>query len=297
MTWFRVDDGFPEHPKLEALEADPRRYMAAITVWTIMGADCSRRLTDGYVSRARLEKVLFRLGKAALEGAAALVACELWESVEGGWKYHDWHDYQPRKADVDASRQAKTERQRRWRDGRVDGRVDKRVDASTQRRVDDPRDAAGDAAPVRASPDPSRPDPSRSPLTPQGAGADSEPDPEPDRPPEPGRLRFELEELVRAEFAARDVTSQKASPGQWLDGCKTVQEALGMRLYPDARSAMQAFAGKLVDAVAAKKPPSLGLALQQVQLGEQLRPALAGGRQLSPLALATLERRRAGEGA
>jgi hypothetical protein len=51
--------------------------------------------------------------------------------------------------------------------------------------------------------------------------------------------------------------------------------------------------------VAAKKPPSLGLALQQVQLGAQLKPVAPGGRQLSPLALARLEQdreRRAAEG-
>lgn len=30
-----VGDGFPEHPKLEALERCPKLYMAAITVWTL----------------------------------------------------------------------------------------------------------------------------------------------------------------------------------------------------------------------------------------------------------------------
>lgn len=115
-----------------------------------------------------------------------------------------------------------------------------------------------------------------------------------EEPPQPGRLRWELEELVRAEFAARDVTSQKASAGQWLDGCRTVQEALGLGLYPDARAAMRAFATQLVDAVAAKRPAALGLALQQVQLGAQLRPVVAGGRQLSQLAQDTLRRRAEG---
>lgn len=146
MTWFRVDDGFPEHPKLEELEREPRLYMAAITVWTIMGADCARRLTDGFVSSARLEKVLHRLGKSAADGAKALVACGLWTAVDGGWMYHDWADYQPTKADVDASRKAKTERQRRWRGTRVDASTDKSTPAS----VDD--------APARVSrPSPSRP--------------------------------------------------------------------------------------------------------------------------------------------
>jgi hypothetical protein len=93
--------------------------------------------------------------------------------------------------------------------------------------------------------------------------------------------------VVGAEFFERGATSQRASPGQWLDGAKAVQDALRLLLYPDAPAAIRAFAVKLVDAVAAKKPPALGLALQLVQLGEQ-RPALAGGRQLSALALAKL---------
>lgn len=158
MTWFRVDDGFPEHPKVEALEADPRRYMAAITVWTVMGADCARRLTDGFVSPARLTKVLHHLGKAATDGASALVAVGIWDVVDGGWKFHDWDEYQPTKAYVDASRKAKTERQRRWRGGRVDASTAMSTSSSTSSSVDEP----GDAAHARVSrPVPTQPIPTK----------------------------------------------------------------------------------------------------------------------------------------
>jgi len=160
--WFKVDDGFPEHPKLEELEHEPRLYMAAITVWTIMGADCARRLTDGFVSHARLDKVLFRIGKAARDGARALVSCGLWVEVEGGWSYHDWHDYQPTKSDVGASRRTKAERQRRWRSKHVDASTDASTNAATTTSRD-----AGEASRTRSAyPDPTRPDPDP-PVVPQ----------------------------------------------------------------------------------------------------------------------------------
>lgn len=99
--------------------------------------------------------------------------------------------------------------------------------------------------------------------------------------PNPSRFKFELEELVRAEFFERHVTPQKAPASQWRDGCQTVADALQLGAYPDARSAMRAFAKALVDACAGGKP--LGLALQQTPLGEQLKP-VAPRRQLSELA-------------
>jgi len=117
VPWFKVDDGMPEHPKLEVIEGDPARYMAAITVWTIMGADCARRLTDGFVSTARLGKVLGFLGRAANDGADALVEARLWDATEGGWRFHAWNEYQPSKEDVEQERKASADRVRKWRQG------------------------------------------------------------------------------------------------------------------------------------------------------------------------------------
>lgn len=238
MTWFRVDDGFPEHPKLEELEHEPARYMAAVTVWTIMGADCARRLTDGIVTVARLTKVLHRLGKHALIGAEALCGTGLWEKHASGWRFHDWRDYQPSRADVKKARRQKTERQRRWRngkdaptgeprDGHVGESVDAFVDASTQRLGDAPRDAAEVIAPARASPDPTRPDPSPESKSARGRASHTQPLPEPPPLEPPTRP---TSELVRVAFARRfcEVTSNPPSwskknvdlcgvVGNWLD--------------------------------------------------------------------------------
>jgi hypothetical protein len=232
VTWFRVDDGFPEHPKLEALECQPRLYMAAITVWTIMGADCARRLTDGFVSEARLEKVLHRLGKTARDGASALVSCELWERVEGGWLFHDWADYQPTKADVDASRKGKTARQKRWRDAHVD--------ASTQTSTD----ASRDAAPTRVSrPVPSQPVPSLG-----EERADARPPLALARPkPEPTRLLQELEMLVGGEFFKRGQPSQGATREQRLKACERADEAVALGHFPSPQEALAALVRVAVD--------------------------------------------------
>ena len=60
MPWFKVDDGFPAHPKLERLASEypPAVFAAAVCVWTLMGADCMARLTDGRFSFDRVIKVV-----------------------------------------------------------------------------------------------------------------------------------------------------------------------------------------------------------------------------------------------
>ena len=148
MTWFRVDDGFPEHPKLEVLESRPLSYMASVSAWTLLGADCSRRLTDGFVSRARFSKVLHMLGKFAALGASGLVECGLWREVDGGWQFHDWHEYQPTKAVVDAKRKEKAERQRRWRSTSTGASQDMSVEIP---------ETTAHARAIPTRPDPTRP--------------------------------------------------------------------------------------------------------------------------------------------
>jgi hypothetical protein len=156
MTWFRVDDGFPEHPKLEALEREPLRYMAAITLWTVMGCDCARRLTDGFVSSERLDKVLRRLGKHTIAGAEALVEIGLWDPVDGGWCYHDWEEYQPTKRAVVAKRKEDAERKRAARANRTNTGVHD-MSARTSERTSAGRPNGQNAE--SASPSPAQPGP------------------------------------------------------------------------------------------------------------------------------------------
>lgn len=158
MTWFRVDDDLPQSLKIERLEEYPTHvYSAALTTWMLLGCDCSSpaRRTDGYVSRTRLLRCLPKLGESlALEAAAALVGVGLWEPSGDGWQFHDWADYQPTKAEHEAEKRARTERQRKWRqtarskrlgvDVSVDATVDASTNASTDASTNSLRDASRD---------------------------------------------------------------------------------------------------------------------------------------------------------
>ena len=161
----------------------------------------------------------------------------------------------------------------RYQESRSAART-RRYRAREKRHSDAPRDASGDARVTRKVTDRDQ----RSeinPLTPKGGK-------------EPARLKQPLEDAVRAEFFRRNCTSQKAAPSQWLDGCKTVQEALDLGTYPDALTAVEAFARALVDACA--KGEKLGLALRQVTLGQP-----ANARPLSNRAEEMIAKRRSGE--
>lgn len=120
MTWFKVDDGFPDHPKVMALE-EGEYFAEAIALWTLAGAWCARHLTDGHVPRNALRRVT-PFGATAAEAAAAeLVRVGLWEEVTDGWRYKDWHDYQPTRNDVRQQREKTRERVRRHREAKREG--------------------------------------------------------------------------------------------------------------------------------------------------------------------------------
>lgn len=93
MTWVRLDDSFPEHPKILALSAEAFRvHVAAI-------CHASRTLTDGKVQPAGLRN----LG-ASRKLVTELVAAGVWESVGEGWAIHDYLDYNPSREKVLADR-------------------------------------------------------------------------------------------------------------------------------------------------------------------------------------------------
>jgi hypothetical protein len=188
MTWLRTDDGFPEHPKCDALAAhfgdDWATLNLAFALWHHMGCDCASRRTDGAFDSARAYRVMRAPREVVDKALAGLVKVRLLERKRDGFLFHDWVEYQPTKAQLDAERAQKTARQARWRAGKageVDAaetqpktagrrRVDGAVDASTSRLGD----GAVEGAPSR--PDPSRPDreegsaPARAEPTPSAHG-------------------------------------------------------------------------------------------------------------------------------
>jgi hypothetical protein len=171
VTWFKTDDGFPEHPKADALAehfgTSWQLLHLAFAAWHHLGCDCAARRTDGVFAASRAYRVLRAPRREVDRALAGLVAVGLLTRDGEVYTYHDWSEYQPTRAQLDAERAAKTERQNRWRAGKTPS-VDGRVDASTRRLIDGRVDASVDAAPSR--PDPTRPDPTKEAPLPPAVG-------------------------------------------------------------------------------------------------------------------------------
>jgi len=100
MTWVKLDDGFPEHPKAVGLSD------AALACWVRGLCYASRNLTDGGVPTPALRLVGTR--KAATE----LVAAGLWDETPDGWFVHDYGEHQRTRDEVETQREQNRERAR-----------------------------------------------------------------------------------------------------------------------------------------------------------------------------------------
>jgi len=82
MAWVRIHDGAMSHPKVIGMFdwRDP------FHVWVWGMSYCQSHLTDGFVTNAAVP----RMGRKAVD---ELVARHLWETAEGGWRVHDYLDW------------------------------------------------------------------------------------------------------------------------------------------------------------------------------------------------------------
>ncbi|WVX88149.1 hypothetical protein SEA_LITNINMCQUEEN_93 [Gordonia phage LitninMcQueen] len=141
MTWFRVDDGFHDHPKTQ--EAS----MAARGLWVTCGSYCSRHLTDGHITSRQVRK----------EGGTSaqirsLLDCGLWKVCDlhpNCYSFHDWIEQQPQRNDVLNRRAEDAERKRKAREAKRDNQ---------QKHENVQPDTDSDVRPESALPDPTRPD-------------------------------------------------------------------------------------------------------------------------------------------
>lgn len=127
MPWIRIDDHFDEHPKMA--QVGPLAW----GMWLAGLAYCNRNLTDGFIpwsiahtlcafTVADPDGFIWKLGRTSGhvgEDADAewvidlLVDAGLWEEVENGrgridgYRVHDYPDYQPTKATIEADRESK----------------------------------------------------------------------------------------------------------------------------------------------------------------------------------------------
>lgn len=112
MAWGRLDDGLHKSVKWR------RATKGARALWTTAFSWCLDELTDGFVPDDML-----RVLDGTKKEAQTLVDVGLWETRKHGWKFHDWHDYNPDAASIKAAKAKESAgaalgNHRRWHTGR-----------------------------------------------------------------------------------------------------------------------------------------------------------------------------------
>lgn len=102
MAWVRLDERFPEHPKVLAVGGDA----AWLHVCAI--AYSNRNETDGFVPNNAIRALTDRRQPTKL--AAALISAGLWEQADHGYVIHDYLEYQPSRIQREAEREKARER-------------------------------------------------------------------------------------------------------------------------------------------------------------------------------------------
>jgi hypothetical protein len=138
MTWFKIDDSFYDHPKV--FDAPD----CAVALWTRAGTWSARNLTDGFVPAGLPARLCDDPDTAIKE----LVRRGLWKRTNGGFRFHDWNEYQP------AAEAVKELRAKRAAAGRKGGQVKA---ANAKQPPSNGLASASDVAKQTATP--SRPDP------------------------------------------------------------------------------------------------------------------------------------------
>lgn len=106
MSWVKLDDQFPEHPKVMAVGP----LGLALHVSGICYS--SRQLTDGFIPASAVARLTDIKGSVLKKTTARVVAAGLWEESPGGFMVHDYLKYNPSRADVLAKRARDSARNR-----------------------------------------------------------------------------------------------------------------------------------------------------------------------------------------
>jgi hypothetical protein len=109
MTWVKIDDGFLEHTKIQALsDRALRLHLAGL-------CSCARRLSDGKLSTLDVDVCRVVAGKATPKHIDELVQAGLWKHARGGYEINDYLDYNPPAERVKAERERWAEVKRKQR--------------------------------------------------------------------------------------------------------------------------------------------------------------------------------------
>jgi hypothetical protein len=108
MAWIKIDDSFPDHPKVVGLSDEAFRVHISGLCY------CGKYLTDGKVPM----QIASRFANGSMLTLAELSLAGLWlEDVENnGFIIHDYLAHQTSKSQVEVKRASLRERQKRYRD-------------------------------------------------------------------------------------------------------------------------------------------------------------------------------------
>ena len=199
MTWFKVDDGFYDHPKF--LEVPN----AAVGLWVKAGAWCGRHLTDGLIPAAQI-----KLFKGTPAQVKALTSARIWvetqtENGSKAYRFNDWNEYQPTREQKLKERADAAERQRKKRE-RKRPEQQEPENVTRDSHVTGARDSHESHTNLSQHPDPTRPDPTLI-TTNVVMGESAQPAPEPEKPKRANaRLlpeNWEPSEKVKKDLAAQ----------------------------------------------------------------------------------------------
>jgi hypothetical protein len=113
MPWVRIDDHFPDHPKV--VQAGP----LGIALHVAALCYCSRHLTDGFVPAAVVPNLLPTAQNVTPEVtrdiSVTLLEVGMWTEVRNGFQIHDYLDYNPSREKVLRERAAASRRQQKRR--------------------------------------------------------------------------------------------------------------------------------------------------------------------------------------
>lgn len=117
MAWFKVDDGFHDHPKVDDLSLE------ALGLWLLCATWSSRHLTDGVVPASRVRKF-----GGTPDMCSELVRANMWRTSpdvrDGGsansYEYVNWGDWNPTKDAVEEGRRKARKRMQDLRGKRGD---------------------------------------------------------------------------------------------------------------------------------------------------------------------------------
>jgi len=119
MAWVRYDDGFARHPKvIKAAKLIGGKFAKSRLLGLHLEATsyCNSHATDGFIADVVMDEELTSDPDAReLLRICALPSIKLAHRVRGGYRLHDYHDYQPSKKEMEDSRAYEREKKRRQR--------------------------------------------------------------------------------------------------------------------------------------------------------------------------------------